>query len=136
VTWDGPAREQILVVPAGTKIEFPLAGKFQSIVARLALAPGSPEGAKLGLRALVNGKEVARIAPITSQGSPVLVRFAVSGPKSIVLAVDSGPTGARLLLVDPLAVNPSAPLSTPRAEMPKPALAPTAGAVRALSPGQ
>ncbi|MCE0522469.1 MAG: NPCBM/NEW2 domain-containing protein, partial [Methylacidiphilales bacterium] len=113
MTWAGPNQEQILVIPAGTSIEFPLKGKFRELAMRLAVAPGASPNAQATLRVLVNGKEVARTPEFTAGEQPRSMHLTVTDPKSVTLAVDSAQAGTRLLLIDPVAVRALASASPP-----------------------
>jgi hypothetical protein len=111
VKWTGPNREQILVLPAGAKVEVPLKGKFQALAMRLAVAPGAPANAEATLRVLIAGKEVACTPAFIAGAQPRSMRLTVTDPQSITLAVDSAQAGTRLLLIDPIAIR--TPLASP-----------------------
>jgi hypothetical protein len=117
--WMGPNREQILVLPAGAKVEVPLSGKFRALAMGLALAPGASSNAEIGLHVLVEGKEVGNAEKLKAGDQPRCIRFAVSDPKSVTLVVDKAGAGTRLLLLDPVAVRETAltpPPSSPPAQ--------------------
>jgi hypothetical protein len=119
LTWAGPNQEQILVVPAGASIEFPLKGKFSALAMRLALAPGAASNAEATLRVLIAGKEVARTPVFRAGDQPRSMRFTMTNQESITLAVDSAQTGTRVLLIDPVVVRThpgtAAPAPSPQA---------------------
>lgn len=105
VMWQGPDREQILVVPAGGKVEFPLNGKFQSVTMRMAMAPGSPPQSQVGVTVSIDGTKLPNAIKLKEGAEPLAVRIPVSSPKSLTFSVDSAPAGAGVLLVDPVAVR-------------------------------
>lgn len=110
--WGGPNQEQILVVPAGASLEFPFKDKFSSLVMGLAVAPGSPANAEATLRIMVGGKVVSHSQSFKAGDAPRSIRVDVADPRSVVLAVDSVQPGARLLLIDPIAVRRQAMTSS------------------------
>jgi hypothetical protein len=107
VTWAGPNQEEIMVVPAGTTLDFPMKGKFRSLSMRVALAPGLPGNAEAKLRILADGKEIKSVAAIKEGGAPSLINVMIQDPKLITFEVESATPGARMLTIDPVAVRTS-----------------------------
>jgi hypothetical protein len=104
-TWEGPGQEQMIVLSAGNKIDFPLGDKFRSLVMRVALSPDSPAGAQANFHILVDGKEAGGTPVLKSGDAPQLVALQFQDPKVITLSVDSTTPGARVLFIDPVAVR-------------------------------
>jgi hypothetical protein len=104
-TWQGLNQEQMIVVTAGSMIDFPLSDKFRALSLRIALSPDSPPNAEATLRILVNGREVARTPPAKTGAAPRLVEINLHDPKTLTFAIDSSAPNARLLVIDPVAVR-------------------------------
>jgi hypothetical protein len=104
-TWQGPNQEQIIVATAGSSIDFPLKGKFCALSFRVALSPDSPADGHAALRVLADGKEVGRTPPMASGAAPALISVTLANPKTVTFAIDSPAPGARLLIIDPVAIR-------------------------------
>jgi hypothetical protein len=104
-TWEGPNQEQMLVVPEGVAVDFPLRGKFRALAMRVALAPGSAEGAQAILHVLVGGKEIATSVPLKTDDAPRSMWCKLDQPAEITLRVASAQPGARIVVIDPVAIR-------------------------------
>ncbi len=103
--WTGRNQEQIVAVPIGTTIEFPLKGKVRAVGARIALSPGSPPNSNATIRVLVNGKEVARTPAFEAGAGPRFMEVTLTDPKTVTFVADSSSPGVQVLLIDPIAVR-------------------------------
>jgi hypothetical protein len=104
-TWAGPNQEQILVVPEGVLIEFPLPGKFRALTMRLAVAPGAPANAQATLHVLEGDKEIAQSPALRAGDLPHALWSALDMPASVTLKVESAQPGTRMVLIDPVAIR-------------------------------
>ena len=103
--WQGSNQEQMMVVPAGTLVEFPLADRFRALALRIALAPDSSPAAQATIRILADGQEVARTPAFVAGNQPGFVEMSLHDPKTVTLEVDSLTTGTRVLFIDPVAIR-------------------------------
>ena len=104
-SWEGNNQEQILGVPAGTTVEFPLADKFRALGARVALSSDSPPNSTATIRVLADGKEVARTPPFKAGDQPRFMKIAIRDPKSVTLEADSTFAGTKVLFIDPVVIR-------------------------------
>jgi hypothetical protein len=104
-TWEGPNQEEIILAPLATPLEFTLPGKFRAIGVHVALSPDSPPNSNLTIRVLANGKEIARTPPFKAGEQPRFMQVMVQDPRTVTLEADSIFTGARALLIDPVAIR-------------------------------
>ncbi|MDD5262771.1 MAG: hypothetical protein PHD76_13075 [Methylacidiphilales bacterium] len=102
--WEGNHQEQILAIPAGSALNFPLKGKFRALGMRVASLPGSSSNARAVIRILADGKEMGRTPSIHAGEQPRFVRFPIQDVKTLTLAVDSNFIGTRVLVIDPVAI--------------------------------
>lgn len=103
--WGGNNQEQILVVPAGMSVDFPLPGKFRSVAMRVGFSPDTPSNATATLHILADGREVSVIPPFKAGDPPRFVQATLSSPRTLTIRVDSFEAKTRLLLIDPVAVR-------------------------------
>jgi hypothetical protein len=108
-SWAGPNQEQILVVPSGTAVEFPLAGKFTTLALRIGIAPGVPPNAQVSVRILADGREIGRTPPFKAAGQPAFVELNLLSPKKVTFVADSNFAEAKTLLIDPVAIRQASP---------------------------
>jgi hypothetical protein len=108
--WTGDDQEQIMAVPAGTRIDFPLAEKFRAVALRIGFSSDSPPGSQATIHVLADGKEVAATPPFKAGDQPRFMEATLQDPRSVALIADSTTPGARILFVDPVAIrdNPTA----------------------------
>ncbi|MCE0483171.1 MAG: NPCBM/NEW2 domain-containing protein [Methylacidiphilales bacterium] len=104
-TWTGPNQEQIISIPAGTSVNFPLSGKFSSLAARVALAPGSAANAQVIVRILADGREIARTPAFKAGDQPRFVGLGLQSPKLLTIVTDSTVSGTKTLFLDPVAIR-------------------------------
>ena len=109
VCWEGPNQEQIMVVAQGTKIDFPLKGKFTALSLQIALSPDSLPQAQATVRILADGKEIGETPAFKAGDQPRGVRVTVANPSTITLEAKSATSGTRVLLIDPVAVREAQP---------------------------
>lgn len=104
-TWEGPNQEQMIVATANNTIDFPLDDKFRALSLHIALSPDSVPNGQASLRILADGVEVKRTPPLKSGDTPFLVNVPLQNPKTLTFAIDSSVPGARLLIIDPVALR-------------------------------
>jgi hypothetical protein len=106
--WVGPNQEQIMAVPTGTIVDFPLTGKFHAVALRVALSPDSPPNSQAIIRILADGREVARTPDFRAGDQPRFMEVTVSDPQTVTLVANSMFGGVRVLVIDPVAIRESA----------------------------
>jgi hypothetical protein len=103
--WEGPNQEQMMMVPVGTTLEFPLTGKFHAMGAWIALSPDSPPNSNLTIRVLADGREIARTPSFKAGDQPRFMEVTLQDPKTVTLEADSVFADAKVLLIDPVAIR-------------------------------
>jgi hypothetical protein len=103
--WQGPNQEQILAVPSGTSLAFPLTGKFSGMALRIAVSPDAPPNALVVVRFLADGRELGRTPPIKASDQPAFANLNFQSAKTITIVADSSFPGVKALLIDPVAIR-------------------------------
>ena len=89
----------------GTRVEFPLAGKFRALAMKIALSPDSPPNARATVGILADGREIGRTPPFKAGDQPAFIEIALQNPKTVTLVADSIFAGARVFFIDPVAIR-------------------------------
>ena len=103
--WVGNNQEQMLVLPAGTSVDFPLSGTFHSVAVSFAVAPGAPNNAQAAIRILADGREIGRTPPFRVGDQPRLAQVTLMQPKTLTFVADTASPNTRVLVIDPVAVK-------------------------------
>jgi hypothetical protein len=103
-SWEGPDEEQVLEADAGTKMTFPLSGKFRAIAMRVMIGPESAPNAQATFRISADGNETVT-PPIKAGDQPRFVQVMVQDPKSVTIIADSPYPGTKVLLIDAVAIR-------------------------------
>jgi len=104
-TWEGPNQEQIIEVPTGASVDFPLNGKFRAMGVRVALSSDSPAAATATIRILGGGQELARTPPFKAGEQPRYMQISLPNVRDVTLEADSIVINAKVLLMDPVAIR-------------------------------
>jgi hypothetical protein len=105
LSWKGPDQEEMIEAPAGTSVNFPLNGRFNTICARIALSPDSPPNVQATVRVLSDGREIGRTPPLGTGDQPRLMKATIHDPKTVTFVVDSAAAGPKVLFIDPVAIR-------------------------------
>ena len=103
--WTGNSQEEIMVLPAGTSVDFPLSDKCHTMAVSFALAPGSPDNAQAAVRILADGHEIGRTPPFRAGDPPRFVQVTLQEPKTLTLVADTTSASTRVLVIDPVAIK-------------------------------
>jgi hypothetical protein len=103
--WEGPNQKQVMLVPAGMTVDFPLPGKFRAMCAWIAMSPDSPPNSQATIRVLADGKEIGRTPPFKAGEQPRLLRVTMQDPKTVTIGADSIYVGPKVLIIDPVALR-------------------------------
>jgi hypothetical protein len=103
--WEGNNQEQIMMVSAGTIVDFPLTGRFRALAFRIALSPDAPPNAQAAIRILADGREIGRTPPFKVGDQPRFVEIPLQKPKIVTFVFDSVFAGTKILIIDPVAVR-------------------------------
>jgi hypothetical protein len=103
--WEGNDQEQMMAAMPGTRVEFPLAGKFRALAMKIALSPDSPPNARATVGILADGREIGRTPPFKAGDQPAFIEIALQNPKTVTLVADSIFAGARVFFIDPVAIR-------------------------------
>jgi len=98
-----------MVAPVATVIDFPLTGKFIAVALKVALSPDMPPNSQAIVRIFADGREAARTPVIRAGDQPRFMEITVQDPKTVTLVADSLTPGAKVLLIDPVAIRESQP---------------------------
>jgi hypothetical protein len=104
-TWIGSNGEQIMVVPAGTAIDFPAQGKFRAAGFSVALAPDAAPNAQTVVHILADGKELGKTPPFKAGDQPRFVEVSLPRPATLTLEAESATPETKVLFVDPLGIR-------------------------------
>jgi hypothetical protein len=107
--WNGNGQEQVMVAPAGARVDFPLTDKFRALALKIALSPNSPPHSQMLLHILVNGREAASTPPFRAGDQPRFLELTLQNPKTISFVVESPFPGVSALIIDPVAIRESSP---------------------------
>ncbi len=103
--WIGPWHDQVMVLPAGVSVEFPIKGKAQALALRITVSPDSPPGATMVLRVLANNKEIYKTPSVASGERPRFVETEITDAQNLTLVADTSVAGAKILIIDPLVIH-------------------------------
>jgi hypothetical protein len=103
--WTGNEQQQIMVVPSGMPVDFPLTQKFKALATRIALSPGSPPNSQAIIRVLADGKEIARTSSLQTGDQPRFIEVTLDQPKVLTLIADSASADTRVLFINPLIIR-------------------------------
>jgi hypothetical protein len=107
--WSGPNREEIMAMPVGKTVDFPLQGKFSSVAMNVVMLPGTPANTEATVRVLADGKEIGRTPVFKAGDAPEFVRFPWTSGQTVSLVADSTTSGLKVLVMDPVAIRDAAP---------------------------
>jgi hypothetical protein len=105
--WAGNNEEEVLATSAGTKVEFPLTGKFSGLAMRVALDSNSPPGVSANIRILADGREIGNSPPFRAGEAPRFLRISLQQPVTLAFQIESASPGTKVLLIDPTLIRPN-----------------------------
>jgi hypothetical protein len=101
--WSGNEEEQILALPGGLPVNFPMPGTVHALALRISVSPDSPPNAQVVVAVLADGRELGRTQPFRAGDQPRFVQLTLPpGFKTLTIQADSPYAGTRVLLIDPI----------------------------------
>jgi hypothetical protein len=103
--WRGPDQQQVMQVPAGTTIDFPLSGKFRAVALRVMISSDSPSSAQAIVHIMADGHEVGTTPPFKAGDQPRFVQVILQDVKTLSITGESPYDNTKILLIDPVAIR-------------------------------
>jgi hypothetical protein len=104
-TWTGNNQEQMMVVPMGTPVSFPLKGRYGSVALRVAPGPNLAADAKVNLHVMADGKEIGGGLSFAGGTQPRYLKIALGQSQNVSFVADSTAARALILLIDPVGLK-------------------------------
>ena len=104
-SWRGPDQQQVLQVPTGTTIDFPLTGRFRAVAVRVMVSSDSAPNAQAIIHVMADGKEVGTSPPFKAGDQPRFVQVTLDNTKTLSIMGESPFDNTKILLIDPVAIR-------------------------------